>query len=729
MTLTQQFIAISIFPLSFLGMILYLLLARMKRKQLAFQWVVTLLLTAVWASSILRFYGGTTFPGWFIHTWGVVGRYALSLVGLGVLWTTTRHLATARGHSWLTIIIGLLLGGAALGLDPVIWGYSIFPITIAGQTFSSFDLWGAIWVTSWLVPALASWILTRHVTTNISTSLYRNQIHYWQLFLNLFMVGGLLASIQQADQPGWQGAGILVTIIAMLIATVSIVRRQLPDLQLALRQILHRLSGTLIIFGLTWLALTGINRSVAGLPPNSGQNLIFVVAAAGFAVLFTLVYSWVNVLTSRIFLRPLGKRDVIMSDYTNAIGNLPEPEQLAQLFLRTLQANLGTDDGWFFTAEDGPAGKLVIRPLAQLGTQIPDAVDFDYDSPFAQYLRQNDLPLIQHDIDSLPAFDEMSENDKMMLSKWQRSLYMPLRAGDSLIGLLGLGNKYSGDAYDRNDFDTLRALASQVSPLLAQAQNLASLRQINHYVFDQNQAMARDRQHLQELSRLYKQFFDLVTPEMREPFANINRQIQRLQGEVPESKQSLVTDLGQQLVELRTPIDNLITMSARIQKRTSFHFEPMQLNEVAGAAIRNLRTMAEARKVKVEFEPHLSGVVTLGDKTQLIEAAQHLLHNAIKFNKIGGVVKVQCGVSGGEVYLQVVDSGVGVPEDRLQGIWSGFSQIQNGKNGSHRSAKAPGLGLALTHFIISAHSGRVEAESKYGSGSRFGFYLPLVLDE
>jgi signal transduction histidine kinase len=37
--------------------------------------------------------------------------------------------------------------------------------------------------------------------------------------------------------------------------------------------------------------------------------------------------------------------------------------------------------------------------------------------------------------------------------------------------------------------------------------------------------------------------------------------------------------------------------------------------------------------------------------------------------------------------------------------------------------------LALTHFIISAHSGRVEAESKYGSGSRFAFYLPLVLDE
>jgi signal transduction histidine kinase len=113
----------------------------------------------------------------------------------------------------------------------------------------------------------------------------------------------------------------------------------------------------------------------------------------------------------------------------------------------------------------------------------------------------------------------------------------------------------------------------------------------------------------------------------------------------------------------------------------------------------------------------------------LTEAAQHLLHNAIKFNKIGGVVRIECGVTGGEVYMHVADTGVGIPADRLDSIWSGLAEFQNGRNGSRRPTKGPGLGLALTHFIISAHSGRVEAESKYGSGSRFAFYLPLVLDE
>ena len=730
MTLTQQFLIIAILPLSFVAMMVYLWRARLKRRQLTLRWQLTLLIAAIWASSILRFYGGATLPVWIEFTWGVIGRYALSLTGLAILWTTIRHLTVPKARGWLTMGVSGLLLATAVALDPILWQYNIVPLYIAGQIISSFNLWAAIWVTSWLLPLIAAWILTRQVGANLSVSLYSNQVHYWLFFLSLFMIGGLFASIQQRDQPGWQGTGLLIIIPAVFIATLSLVRGQLPDLQLAGRQILSRLSGTLIIFGLTWLALTGINRTVADLPPGSGQNLIFVVAAGLFAVLFTLVYRWVNDFTRRVFMRPLGKQELITAEYANAIGNLPEPTQLAQLFLRLVQAHVGTDDGWFFATSDGPQGRLVVRPLAQLGSPMPDTVDFVHDSPFVQHLRQNGRPLIQHDIDSLVAFDNMPEAERHLITKWQRILFMPLHAGDSLVGLLALGSKYSGEAYDRSDFDTLQRLAAQISPLLAQAQNLASLRQINHYVFEQNQALSRERQHMQELAQLYRQFFELVTPELRQPFSTIERELQDVRRELPEGKQWLVEDVNLHVNKLRAPLDNLINMSARIQKRTTFQFEKLQLNEAVGAAIRNLRTMAEARKVTVEFEPHFPGAMIIGDKVQLTEASQHLLHNAIKFNKIGGLVRVECGVTGGEVYFHVADTGVGIPDERLEGIWSGLAQFQNGQNGSRRTtSKGPGLGLALTHFIISAHSGRVEAESKYGSGSRFAFYLPLVLDE
>ncbi|HEX6384244.1 MAG TPA: HAMP domain-containing sensor histidine kinase, partial [Anaerolineae bacterium] len=354
-----------------------------------------------------------------------------------------------------------------------------------------------------------------------------------------------------------------------------------------------------------------------------------------------------------------------------------------------------------------------------------DTVDFEYDSPFAHYLRLNPRPLVQYDIDTVGTFARLSESEKTLLNKLRRVLFMPLHAGNSLVGVLALGAKYTGESYDRRDFELLQSLSNQISPLLAQSQNLASLRQINNYVFRQNQMLAREKQHLRELSALYAQFIELVSPDLRRPFTVISKQMQQLEEKTGEiDPNQFINELNHQLVDIKTPIDNLITMAARIQMRSNFNFGAVHLHEITTTAIRNLRTMAEARRVKVEFSPDRTLPAVLGDEQQLLEAVQHLLHNAIKFNKIGGIVQIDCGVDGDDMYLRVVDTGVGIPDERLDQIWTGFKGLS--RNGSKRGS---GLGLALTRFIVSAHGGYVKAESKYGSGSVFSIHLPLVFED
>jgi hypothetical protein len=61
MTLTQQFFIVSILPLTLLGMVGYLWVQGSKRRHVLYRWTFTLLATAVWASSMLRFYGGARF--------------------------------------------------------------------------------------------------------------------------------------------------------------------------------------------------------------------------------------------------------------------------------------------------------------------------------------------------------------------------------------------------------------------------------------------------------------------------------------------------------------------------------------------------------------------------------------------------------------------------------------------------------------------------------------------
>jgi signal transduction histidine kinase len=821
MNLTQQFLIISILPLSFLGLGIYLWRVGTRRRQVFTRWIVTLGLAAVWASSIMRFFGGKAFSFQLVFSWGVIGTYAFTLMVLGVLLTTFTHIGTPQANNRIAFIVSLIIGLVALGLEPRIWPYQIPDTVIAGQKISHFNLWAAVWIASWLIPLIAGFISVQRINIAIPNSLYRNQVQYWLLTLTLFLIGSTVNSIHQAGQSGWQQAGVVIAILAAFVGTVSISQSYLPNLQLGLRQILSRLSGSLIIFFLTLLALSFLVRVLINLPDNgisssdepsvstalivlpaneassteqfgeynltgegsmgsvleilvngevqgktivdadgnwqydldlpsgdydidvqvivpgtqtrtavSAQNLIILIAAAIFAALFTGVFRLSNLIARRLFLPALDQHDTVMSDYTKTSGHLPEPQQLAQLFLRIVQSRMGTDDGWFFTTTDGPKGSLILRPLAELelSTAPKKGAVFAYDNPIAEYFRQNDKPIAQYDIDTLDIFGQASEQTKQMLTTWQRVLFLPLRTGDTLIGVIALGAKSSGESYDRQEVVKLQQLTRQVSPLLAQAQNLASLRQINDYVFQNNQRLSREKQHLNELAGLYNQFLTLISPELKRPFIAINKHLHKLHQESAENdKESAVAELSHEFENLKKPIDNLITLSTRIQMRNTFDFQLVRMDDIAMAAVRKLKTMSEARRVTVEFNVQTALPMVLGDAEQLQEAVQHLLHNAIKFNKIGGVVQLDCGIEGSDLYLRVIDSGVGIPKDRLAEIWTGLNYPTNGNN--RFNSNHVSVGLALTRFIIAAHGGRVESQSKYGSGSVFAIYLPLVFEE
>jgi signal transduction histidine kinase len=171
-----------------------------------------------------------------------------------------------------------------------------------------------------------------------------------------------------------------------------------------------------------------------------------------------------------------------------------------------------------------------------------------------------------------------------------------------------------------------------------------------------------------------------------------------------------------------------VQTAARLQNRAHFQFERVRLEDVGHAAQRRLQPMAEARQVRVELDTQTKLPPIWADATQLAEGIYHLLHNAIKFNRVGGVVNMVCGIEGSDVYLRIIDQGVGIPEKQLDDLWIEFPALQTvPQNGN---GKRPArLGLTLTQFVVRAHGGRIEAESKYGSGSVFTLYLPLELVE
>jgi signal transduction histidine kinase len=136
-----------------------------------------------------------------------------------------------------------------------------------------------------------------------------------------------------------------------------------------------------------------------------------------------------------------------------------------------------------------------------------------------------------------------------------------------------------------------------------------------------------------------------------------------------------------------------------------------------------LKEVADEKNItfQVDIVGKLSPVQ--GDRNLLTVALYQLVHNAIKFTRDGGKVWVSCWTTVDSFVFDVKDNGVGIPPEKLNDIWKTFTQTADPLR---RGLEGLGLGLALVKNIITAHGGEVWVESNVGSGSVFGFKIPLL---
>lgn len=721
MSLTQQFLITLTLPAGFLLVLLYSWRIGVVQGRLARYWYLALLTATLWASTILSFYGGATVPLPITYSWQIVGHHLLSLLPLWLLGITLRSLDTPPGRSRFFIGLGFVIWLGAVVFDPAGRLIHLPPQTMAGQAITHFDLWAGVWVSSWFLPLLAAWLLARQAYWQTPGSLFRNRTNYWLFTLVLFAVGGTLGFILQQNQPIWQELSALGQIVAAVVGAISLTHNNLPDFRLTARRLAAQLTASVVVFGLAWLALWLLARY---LPHQTALNtsLDLVFASAGFALLFMVISRFARQFSQSLYL-PTTQQASLLVDQADLQQQLLSPAGVGHLVLRLVQNNLGVEGGCLFMVEEATGGRVILSPLVNLSRREIVPAGFHNDSPLLKRWRLRPAaPLTQFDIDILDEFKQAPVEELETLHRWHYELFMPFHTGQQLLAILALGNKYNGSPFSNEDFVWLGQLESQTSLLLYQARTIATFHHLNNYVFAQTEVMIQNNRYLRELTNLYHQFTALITPDMRRPFTALNAELYRAQ----EGNQKVdLKVFNDRLAELRLMVDQLITVSGRVAKQNDFVFEPVYIGELVSQVVQNLTTMIEARRVTLEsdLDPLLPPVQ--GDQQHLTEAIQNLIHNAIKFNKIGGQVRIECGVANHELFISVTDNGVGIPAGRLDTIWQAFGRT----SGRERTPPGAGTSLFLTRFIVLAHGGRVAVSSNYGSGSTFSIYLPLLLGD
>jgi signal transduction histidine kinase len=235
---------------------------------------------------------------------------------------------------------------------------------------------------------------------------------------------------------------------------------------------------------------------------------------------------------------------------------------------------------------------------------------------------------------------------------------------------------------------------------------------------------------LSELSQIKANFVANISHELRTPLTHIRGYLELLasesMGPLSDHQRDALQVSQRAEGHLENLIDDLILFSMAARGEMTLSLNPVNLNTLAGEVIKYSRPKARDRNITLRFENCSDIPFVQADEEKLSWAILQLLDNAIKFTPAGGLVILSIKKeSNSLVLVNVIDTGIGIPSDRLEEIFEPFHQLDDS---STRRYNGTGLGLALVKEIVSAHGSMVHVQSEVGKGSTFSFPLLVAAE-
>lgn len=195
----------------------------------------------------------------------------------------------------------------------------------------------------------------------------------------------------------------------------------------------------------------------------------------------------------------------------------------------------------------------------------------------------------------------------------------------------------------------------------------------------------------------------------------------------PEAPEDVVRTLDEtlrQVNEMTELVTNLLTLARSDEGRSALVLVEADLRALLSDLVETAEILGEEHGVVVRVDLPKQPLVATVEPGRIRQLVMNLLTNAVKYTPRGGAVEVQLAAEGQDAVLQVKDTGIGIATGDLEHVFERFWRADPARS---RTGERPGvgLGLAIVKWIVDAHGGTIDVQSRPGRGTTFRVTLPL----
>ena len=505
--------------------------------------------------------------------------------------------------------------------------------------------------------------------------------------------------------------GIVGNILFAALATVTITRHRLLDLQVALRRSVGYLVVIVLTAGLYTLASIALQRIF-------GFNFLtatFATIGIGLVVLGYLVFSPVlrKVQNGIDRLFNWKRWDTLqeLHQFTTETRNITDLNALAKSLVQLVRRAMDAEVVVLLYANRNN-GAPWSTEAAGSDTHIP--LSFNGESRWLQRLARDDRAYLAEELFAMPEWQYVPSLTRGPMEHLDLKVLLPLQYKDDLTGILLLGTKTSGKGYTLEEIDLLEAVALHAAATMSNARLYEELR-FQLQELKETQAQLVQSGKLASVGTLAAG----VAHEINNPMFVITGTTELL---LSNSDRYLKSPQAQEHLSVIAEMSDRIAKVVQgmlVYSRNDRTPSPVNLNDVADGTLRLMEHKLRSGGIDVARNYQEDLPLTRAVANQLQQALMNLIINASDAMGGSGTLTLSTGASDNRVWLSCADTGSGISAENLDKIFDAFFTTKP-------VGKGTGLGLHITHRIIEDCGGEIRVDSKEGAGTTFTIYLPIV---